>query len=349
MNRRSSLATPRMADAWAIAYPSSPNFATDMIWTRYKQFKDNWEFSQNRLTQLNAMLNGRFGEDKSFAVLVAGSYGRMDAHEKSDLDFMVVHKGSLADAKNKIDTVRKCAADLGIGTPNTEGAFSKPINFKSMRRNIGSKQDNLNSTAQRLLIMMEGRAIYNPQFFERIMSGLIDHYLKLVKEEPDKEALALLNDLIKYFRNICINVEFNFWKDHAKWGIRSIKLRHSRILIYTGLLFLILTSSKMRKDKIKFISENLFLSPIEKVYLAYKNNGDSNFDRVIGAYDTFLYRIMQEDVRKELRSLDYRDRFGSRSYSELKTNSAFLQAEFTRFILDNRNHWTSKIFEYLIF
>ncbi|MHC1728785.1 MAG: DUF294 nucleotidyltransferase-like domain-containing protein [Syntrophobacteraceae bacterium] len=341
--------TPKIAGAWAITYPPSPNFATDMIWTRYKQFKDNWDFSQSKLTQLNAMLNEEFEKDESFAVLVAGSYGRMDAHVKSDLDFMVVHNGSMLERKKKVETVRRCAAELGIGTPNPEGAFSRPISFKAMCRNIGSKQDNLNSTAQRLLIMMEGRALYNPEFFTVIMDGLINRYLKLVKEEPGKEALALLNDLIKYFRNICINVEFNFWKDQARWGIRSIKLRHSRILIYTGLLFLILTSSKLRRDKVEFLSQNLFLSPIEKVYLAYKHNDDSNFDKVLGSYDTFLYRIMQEDVRSELQTLDYRNRFESRNYSELKTNSAFLQAEFTRFILDNRSNWTSKIFEYLIF
>jgi hypothetical protein len=343
------MATPRSTDTWAITYPSAPNFSTDLKWDRYKQLKDNWEFSRSKLTQLNTKLNENFGEDDSFSVLVAGSYGRMDANEKSDLDFMVVHNGSLVEARKKVDIVRKCAGELNIETPNPEGAFSRPINFKSMRKNIGSKQDNLNSTAQRLLILMEGRAIYNPGLFAVIMNGLVDHYLKLVKEEPDKEALVLLNDLIKYFRNICINVEFNFWQDQAKWGIRYVKLRHSRILIYTGLLFLILTSSKFRREKIPFLSLNVFLSPIEKVYLAYKHNNDCNFERVIGAYDTFLYRMMQEEVREELKTLDYHDRFGSRSYAELKTNSDFLQAEFTRFILDNRIHWTSKVFEYLIF
>lgn len=340
---------PGIAERWAIDYPGRPIFAEDVKWGRYKQFKDNWEFSRGKLTELNALLNGHFGGDDTFSVLVAGSYGRMDAHEKSDLDFLVVHNGNLVESGKKVETVRNCARELNIETPNPEGAFSRPIKFKSMLKNIGSKQDDLNSTAQRLLILMEGRPVYNPGFFTVIMNGLVDHYLTSVKEDPDKEALVLLNDLIKYFRNICINVEFSFWQDHAKWGIRNVKLRHSRILIYTGLLFLILTASKFRRDKIPFISENIFLSPMEKVYLAYSHNNDCNFGRIIGAYDTFLYRMTRENVREELRKLDYRDRFESRSYAELNTNSEFMQAEFTRFILDNRIHWTSKVFEYLIF
>lgn len=333
----------------AIAYPAEPIFAKQISWERYRQCGENWSYSQRTLHRLNAELNAAFGPDDSFSVLVAGSYGRMDAHAKSDLDFMIVHNGRLIEGKKKVEIVRQCANGLGIETPNPEGAFSRPIQLSDMVQTIGSMDDDLNSTAQRLLILMEGRPIFNSVFFEQIMFTLIERYMKYVDEEPEKEALVLLNDLIRYFRGICINVEFNFWKDDSKWGIRNIKLRHSRILIYTGLLFLIMTSSMLPGNKLSFIRENLFLSPMEKVFKAYQINKDFNFERVIGAYDTFLHRIMQDSVRNELKCLDYRLRFTSRNYAELRRNSDFLQSEFTRFILDNRARWTSKVFEYLIF
>lgn len=336
-------------DAYAIDYPEEPIFAKQLSWERYQQCRENWFYSRQTLGRLNAELNDFFGPDDSFSVLVAGSYGRMDAHGKSDLDFMIIHNGRLDAGEEKVETVRKCAHGLGIDTPNPEGAFSRPIRLSDMVQSIGSREDDLNSTAQRLLILMEGRPIFNPLFFKEIMFTLIDRYMKYVDDEPEKEALVLLNDLIRYFRGICINVEFNFWKDDSKWGIRNVKLGHSRLLIYAGLLFLILTSSMLHEKKLAFIRDNLFLSPMEKVFHSYRMNKDYNFERVIGAYDTFLHRLMQDSVRNELRSLDYRMRFTSRNYAELKTNSDFLQAEFTRFILDNRTHWTSKVFEYLIF
>lgn len=339
----------KYTDTYAITYPAMPNFARDLTWERYRQYKDNWDFSQKTLRKLNGELNKAFGADDSFSVLVAGSYGRMDAHANSDLDFMVIHNGHMTEEELKIEIIRECANKLGIDAPNPEGAFSKPITLTDMLTTIGSKEDDLNSTAQRLLILMEGRAIFNPTFFKYIMNALVNRYMTYVEEEPDKEALVLLNDLIKYFRSICINVEFSFWKDDSKWGIRNIKLGHSRILIYAGLLFLLLTSSIYRRNKLSFLRDNVFLSPLEKVYCAYDLNNDTNFERVLGAYDTFLHRMMQDDVKNELKSLDYRRRFTSRNYAELKTNSDFLQAELTRFILDNRGHWTSKVFEYLIF
>ncbi len=339
----------KFIDTYAIAYPAAPIFANDLPWDRYQQCRENWAFSRKALLKLNTELNASFGPNDCFSVIVAGSYGRMDAHGKSDLDFMIVHNGYLTEEESKVEVVRECAGKLGIETPNPEGAFSRPIRLADMVESIGSKDDDLNSTAQRLLILMEGRAIFNPGFFKHIMLTLINRYMKYVEEEPEKEALVLLNDIIRYFRSICINVEFNFWKDDSKWGIRNVKLGHSRILIYSGLLFLILTSSMLRRDKLSFLRDNIFLSPIEKVYRAYQMNNDTNFKRVIGAYDTFLHRLMQDNVRDELRVLDYRMRFTSRNYAELKTNSDFLQAELTRFVLDNRTHWTSQIFEYLIF
>jgi hypothetical protein len=242
----------KFTDRWAIKYPDKPVFK-NINWDKYRQFKNNWEFSSSKLKQLNQKLNEQFLEDNVFSVLVAGSYGRMDAHEKSDLDFMIIHNGFINEEDDKIQTVRKCATDLNIGLPNPEGAFSRPINLQSMIKTMGCREDDLNKTAQRLLILMECRPVYNEVFYSTIINQFLDHYLRLVHEEPEKEALVLINDIIKYFRNICINVEYSFWQDEDKWGLRNIKLRHSRVLIYAGLLFLVLNSSKFRDKKISYL------------------------------------------------------------------------------------------------
>jgi hypothetical protein len=334
---------------WDIDYPGAPSFHEDVKWEAYGQFRANWAFSTNILNELNARLNEQFGRDNSFSVLIAGSFGRLDAHAGSDLDFMVIHRGILENGDDKIKVIRQCVNDMGIQTPNPEGAFSKPIDLGGMLKKIGSIEDNLNSTAQRLLLLMEGRPLYNPSFFKIIINNLIDHYLRSLRDEPDKEALLLLNDLIKYFRNICINVDFSFRNDKSQWGMRYIKLRHSRILIYAGLLFLILTSSKLTDKKIAFLRDNIELTPLEKIYLAYTSNNDKHFSKIVDSYNFFLNTVMNKNVRLELSGLDYSSRCGCKYYVELKSNSDRLKAELTRFILDNRVQWTPEIFEYLIF
>lgn len=318
--------------------------------SKYPSVEANWKLSRDILLELNKKLADEFGTDDSFAVLTAGSYGRMDASKNSDLDFMLIHNGHIAEGEKKIEFIREVADQMGLGMPNPQGAFSKPRMIEDLTSNIGSKEDDLHSMAQRLLIIMESRAIYNDDYFQTITGKILRKYFRLVNEEPNKEALVLLNDLIRYFRAICVNVEFNFWQDvKEKWSIRNVKLGHSRILIYAGLLFLILNSSTRGNNKESYIHKRLKLTPLERIHSVYQDNNDYNFERVIGAYNNFLFKLSEENARKDLQSLEYDMRYESNYYAELKSNSQFLQAELTQFILRNRKNWSSKIFEYLIF
>ena len=338
----------RYADRDAIRYPDPPLFLTDKH-GKVPVSRANWEYSHDTLVRLNGLLNETFRGKKNFTILVAGSYGRLDASDKSDLDFLIVHDGELKDGHEEVQMVRKIASDINVSMPNPEGAFALPIMVSDLINTIGSKDDTLHSTAQRLLILMECRALFNNAYFKTVINQILDHYLVLLEDDPSKEAVVLLNDLIRYFRGICLNVEFSFWQEESKWGLRNIKLRHSRILIYAALLFLILNSSNKRSKKHDYLRDHMFLTPMERIHSVYEDNNDFNFDRIVEAYDVFLSKLYDDKVREELRDLDYGDRYKSRAFAELKINSQFLQSELTRFITDNRRNWSPQIFEYLIF
>ena len=171
---------------WIIKYPEKPNFK-DIHWGKYVQFKASWEFSFDKLQKINKELNKAFGENNNFSVLVAGSFGRLDAHQKSDLDFMVIHNGHLEGEDEKVNTIREIAETLGIGLPNPNGAFSRPVPLDDIIKKIGSREDDLHSTAQRMLILMECRPIYNNAYFSQITTAILNHYLDLVQEEKEKE------------------------------------------------------------------------------------------------------------------------------------------------------------------
>jgi predicted nucleotidyltransferase len=339
----------RYTDRLAIRYPDPPAFLATRL-NRLPTLRRNWDYSHAKLIELNAELNALFGKEKGFSVVVAGSYGRMDASEKSDLDFLIVHDGELQNGEEKVNKVREIGAKLSISMPNPEGAFSKPIELSELLGAVGSKEDTLLKTAQRLLILMECRPIFNQSYFRLIVNQILDHYMTLLEDDSSKEPVVLLNDLIRYFREICLNVEFSFWQDEStKWGLRNIKLRHSRVLIYAALLLLILNSSKMSPNKKEYLRKQVEFTPLERIAHVYEDNSDFNFARVTEVYDLFLSKLQDDDVRSQLRELDYADRYSSRYFTELKLNSQFLQSELTRFIIDNRPNWSPLIFEYLIF
>jgi hypothetical protein len=329
-----------------IIYPKEPNIIEKL--DNLVFFKENWDFTYEKLNKINGTLNTHLDDD-SISIVIAGSYGRMEANSESDLDYMILTNDSqdskIADIKKILEEVIK---ENNILLPNDKGVFSQTLTIDEISNQIGHTNDDLTRLAQRMLLLMETKAIYNQPLFEKIVKDLLKKYLEFLLNDPEKEALFLLNDLIRYFRSIAVNYQYNFWKEEQKWTIRNVKLRHSRVLIYAGLLLLILNASKKRGDKIAYLEENIFLTPIEKIVSVYADNNDFNYKRLLGAYDVFLGKINRKDVRERLKT-DYQDRYKNPIYAELKVTSDFFTTELTRFVLTHRNNWTEQIFEYLIF
>ena len=169
-----------------------------------------------------------------------------------------------------------------------------------------------------------------------------------------------MNDLIRYFRSLAVNYQWDFENQVEKWGIRNVKLRHSRLVMYSGLLFLLGEASKEREHKVPWLKQKLKMTPLERLAWVYEMNSDWNFFRVMGSYSFFLSRISNKQVREKLNynpndlinvtaKDDYGNRYSNEEFSNLKSNSDGLIAELLRFILSRRGDWTERFFEYLIF
>lgn len=330
-----------------ISYPLAPEFIGKT--NHYKNFKKNWDYSHKILTEINRRLTEAFPNENSFCITTAGSYGRMEASPESDLDFVIFLNENATIKDLEIRTaVRKIAKELDIPLPNEQGVFSQPIAKRDLIDNIGGADDNLTKLAQRMLLLMETKPLFNEDLYKEIVDEILKKYLEYVINDPNKEALFLMNDLMRYFRSIAVNYQYNFWKDNQKWTLRNVKLRHSRILMYSGLLLIILNASKERKDKFEYIKEHIFFTPIEKIACVYIDNKDYNFTRLIGAYDIFLAKLNDKKIRKELQ-VDYQDRYNNPYYAELKVTSDAFSSELTRFIFAQRNNWSEAAFEYLLF
>ncbi len=328
-----------------IKYPSKPIDEMDI--SKFQTIKANWKFSGMTLEKINERLNDLL-DNEEISVAVAGSYGRLEASPNSDLDFIVLSYHILKEKKRVLDCIKNVSDELNIGLPNPEGVFSEFISVADFVDKLGSRNDTLECVAQRMLLLMETRPIYNEEVYKDVTDQVLRKYLEYVIQDPKKEVLFLMNDLIRYFRSICVNYQFQFWKEQEKWTLRNVKLRHSRIVLYAGLLFLIMNASKERKDKFSYISERIHYTPLEKIAFVYADNGDYSFDKVLGIYEVFLRKITDEEIRNSLQ-IDYENRYSNPSYLELKVSADSLRTELTRFIFSMRGIWTDQVLEYLVF
>lgn len=323
--------------------------------TRYSALVENWAFSAGQVTRIReALAAGLPGEVRTIAA--AGSLGRMEACSYSDGDLIIILQDGVSreDAQRAYDRVWGVLDKLNLPRPKPGGVFASPTTLDQLvGSSLGRADEQLSVVGKRLLVLLESQPVFNDDEYEKVLGGILDRFAKgYVRADPSKEWAFLINDLIRYFRALCVNYQYDFEANPGKWPIRNIKLRHSRLVMYAGLLFLLGEASKERNDKHRWLKERLCLTPLERIAYVYDNNADWSFHRIAGLYDVFLTRLNQEEVRGTLvegEAKKYDDRFKERLYADLKANSDGLVAELLRFVWSRRGVWSERFFEYLIF
>lgn len=327
--------------------------------TRYLCLVESWQFTQRKLQQLRAALAAVVDPQIVRTVAAAGSLGRMEASAASDADLIVI----LADGVDPDSAVSRAAyesifsvcPDLQLEQPNPKGVFGTPCRLGQLCGDrVGKADEPLRDFGKRLLLLLETQPIFGDEAYDEVISSVVAQYAtNYVASDPKKEWTFLMNDLIRYFRSLCVNYQWDFEREkreQGKWPLRNVKLRNSRLIMYGGLLFLLGEASKERVDKVTWLKERLRLTPLERLAWVYEQNRDYNFHRISGLYNSFLAKVGDPHVRGALKSIaDYDERFRNEVYADLKSASDALVAELIRFVFARRQDWSERFFEYLIF
>lgn len=279
--------------------------------SRYHSIQANWEFSARVLSRLRDMMHGEakaWGND--VIVGVAGSLGRFEASTKSDIDCIILTKNKALEPLVR-QQIANAATELHLSLPKRDGVFSGTSSVEELLSDIGGFTEDLGVLGRRMLMLLEGFPIYNEPGYELSIEGILRKYAEYIVREGHKQFVFLMNDLIRYFREICVNYQNSFWRENEKWPLRNIKLRHSRIVMYAGLLFTLGCASTFSGDRYKFVKDGLYITPLERIAAAYKDAGDDCFFRVAGSYNIFLSRVSSDESRDKLLKLEYENRYES--------------------------------------
>ena len=312
--------------------------------SKYPALSSAWDYSVRKLDDLKSTLHLTNADSES-CIAVVGSFGRNEASSCSDLDYILLSESdSEYDRLNS--ELHSITLEKGIAFSNANGVFSKRVTPLELTNIAGAKEEALHQLAQRILLLLESKPIYNESYFEKIREEILGKYLEYLNDDSDKFPVYLLNDTIRYFRWICVNLQFYFWAENEKWTIRNIKLRHSRIVMYAGMLLVLLNSSN-KTNKRDYIESMLPMTPLERIASVFNDNGHSA-EKILEAYDFFLSLLRNQTVRDALQ-VDYKERYNNCYYDRLKTNSDELQQTLSNFIFDMRGKWKDEAMEYLIF
>lgn len=237
---------------------------------------------------------------KEVCVFAAGSLGRFETGRKSDLDvFLLCHRDKSDQGQRSVTRLREIEvfADLirlneNLNLPpfSGDGKFLKIHELKDLIAATGdsSRDDSENLFTTRLLLLLESKPITNRALYQDALKQVVEHYFRDGKGRRDFHPLFLLNDVLRYWRTLCLNYERDRTLEKPWWK-KNLNLKFSRKLtVFSTVLALLSERIKTPQDFLAFAE----LVPLERLAWALDQIDDpsllSGFVRLLDDYESFL-------------------------------------------------------------
>ena len=238
-----------------------------------------------------------FDTGTEFLIGVNGSYARREATRGSDIDyfFLATNSDVLTVGEKQTAFEEFVEAELNLNLPASDGVFAKPLPVDEICQ-IGGQSDSNVTLTRRMLLLLEGEWLFNESGFHDVRNGLLEKYLY---DQPgeDKICMFLLNDIIRYWRTICVDLEQKIYADGKPREIRLIKLRFSRMLLYaSGVLTIGQGHGLCYENKNRSLSALLGKYPIDRIQSIVGEEGAP----VLDLYAEFLAALDTPDTRDSL-------------------------------------------------
>jgi predicted nucleotidyltransferase len=277
-------------------------------------------YSEEVVRKIRNSLSEAFTGDSDLAVVVTGSFGRNEASEASDMDWFIVVNEALDNDETKRleDIVTSIINVYVVKNVGDTGTFGGVVTKNELLVNFGGDEDTNQKFTRRMLYLLESKWLFNENLYNELKFDILSRYIKV--EVPDSGLNRfILNDVIRYYRTICTDYEFKVSENDKKWGVRKIKLRFSRKLLYfSGLITVASTVSMSRELKLEKTKKLLSLAPIERIQYIF---GKEQTATMMSYYSEFLEQISKDDVRQSLDEVERKGRNENVAYRNLKNLS----------------------------
>ena len=255
------------------------------------------EKSQEQLQKIRDEFNvytPQFAE-YSASVYCAGSLGRGDVGSKSDLDlFLVTTRGE--GRRKSLQEIRLLAHAINVnetlnyGPFSNDGQYLKVYSLDKMLQSLGAPSDDSeNLFTARMLMLLESRCVCNDKIYNESLKKIINHYFRDHRGKQSFRPLFLLNDLLRYWRTLCLNYEQIRDDPDRPWRKKNINLKFSRMLTVFGTVLPIVISEMNSASEVRKL---VSLSPHERFAQGLDKLGDNSllkeYNGFLDDYESFL-------------------------------------------------------------
>lgn len=250
------------------------------------------------------------------SIVLMGSWGRAEVTSESDDDFMILRHGAEgSDVKPMVEDVNQVLDQ----DPSEDGPFAAPVYSDNLVEKIGLDPDDNTNLTRRMLFLLESVPVTGDATYETVFDEVLSRYFdKSVK--PYRPPRFLLNDVVRYWRTICVDFAGKERKSSEKWGLRNAKLRASRKVLFAGGFLPVLECFRFDLGEMReFLEEQLAMPPVDVIAQALLQNGAIDAgSRSLGAYDEFIGRMNEPEFRGALKKVNRDNCDSSEAFSEVR-------------------------------
>jgi hypothetical protein len=290
---------------------------------------------------------GKLSHDAGASIVLMGSWGRAEVTTESDDDFMVLIYGE--ERSGVAPSVGEISAVLD-NPPGSQGIFAAPVYSENLVQNIGLDDDDNKNLSRRMLFLLESTAVSGDEVYRSVRAEILDRYLD-ESVKPYRPPRFLLNDLVRYWRTICVDFAGKEREGPDKWGLRNAKLRTSRKILFAGGLIPVLECFRFDCEPMReYIEGQLVMPPTDRIAQAFlENRATDEGGRALGAYDEFTGRMNDQGFRRELQGVSRENADDSTAFSDVQRIGKELQAGLLALLYEPSRELSRVTRDYTIF
>lgn len=279
---------------------------------------DRREWSVARLAELQRRVQAPLDEliaGHPFCIYATGSYGRLEAWERSDIDLFFLDGHGPGDKGLPWMTFVRVASRLIEETEamdfppfSGDGKYLTIQSIQRMEEVLGSAEDDsVNAFTARMLLLLESRPITEAELYDDLLRKVIGFYYRDFEgNEKTFLPVFLTNDILRFWRTLTLNYESDRLKvrrlsgreqeeARAKSALKNYKLKASRLT--TCFSMVVHLASEEPPVTLERVFELCKLTPTER-FAALRGRtsaADEVLDVIADLYGRFLDFVQRPD------------------------------------------------------
>ena len=239
------------------------------------------------------------------AIFCAGSLARMESGTKSDLDLFVTAEGGYSGELHKrlfqitlFSELMAINGRLDYPPFSNDGEHLKVYFLEDLKSRTGSpRDDSENLFTTRMLLMLESQPIAHDDIYRSHLNAILGLYYRDRNAASPFRPIFLLNDLLRYWRTMCLNYEERRHDAGRPFRKKNVNLKFSRMLTVFATVLPLITQPA---DSVPKLANLCMKTPLERLATGLDLLGDDGLaDRwpgILDGYEEFLSWKENDDV-----------------------------------------------------